>query len=248
MLIAAIGWEIRQMTRGTDSTISYSYVASDIERSADAGINSISAPLTTDEDAPAPELEDFSPIGIAVLDGLVTKYNALQDQGMYTEEVGKKVAEKMASALKPTVPYTAHTSADIKTDSDTSYDRILQYRADLRDSLLSLLKNTQPEFEIFAYYVDTRDTKYLERLKEVAGDYRDAASKSAGVVVPQDAVEEHLAILNAMEHFAAMLDAMAANATDPFASVALLRTYNQAEADMLLSFQALTVYYKQKQV
>ncbi len=39
---------------------------------------------------------------------------------------------------------------------------------------------------------------------------------------------------------------MSKHADDPFASVALLRSYNEAEADILTSFNALTTYYKSK--
>ncbi len=50
-----------------------------------------------------------------------------------------------------------------------------------------------------------------------------------------------------MEEFAATLDQLAAHADDPFASVALLRGYNQAETDMLTSFNSLASYFKSKQ-
>jgi len=187
-----------------------------------------------------------STLGAAILDDIISRYTSLQQQGIYTPEVGQKVAEKMAATLKPEIPYKRYSASDIKTDPDTTLARALAYRSALQDTLKPLLKNTQPEFEIFAQYVDTKDEQYLMRLREIAQDYRDAASASALVVTPADAVGQHVAILNAMEEFAAMLDAMAANAADPLASVALLRTYNQAEADMLLSFKALALYYTQK--
>ena len=125
---------------------------------------------------------------------------------------------------------------------------MLQYRSDLRTAFAPLLKNTTPEYEIFAQYADTKDVSYLTKLKSIALDYRTAASSTALVVVPRDAVSYHVAILNAMEEFAATLDALATHANDPFASVALLRSYDQAESDMLTSFNALTTYYKSKQL
>jgi hypothetical protein len=243
VLVAAVGWEIRQMVQGS-GTVSYVATHKAEEHPSIATDNPSTSSL--ESATTTLSLDDFSPIGVAVLDELVTKYTTLQNQGLYTEEIGEKVAEKMATTLKPSVSYTARTSSDINTDSDTSYSRMLKYRADLRDSLAPLLKNTQPEYEIFAYYVDTHDAVYLERLKEVAGHYREAVSATARVVAPQDAVREHVAILNAMEQFAATLDAMAVNATDPFASVVLLRSYNAAEADMLFSFKALASYAKNK--
>jgi len=108
------------------------------------------------------------------------------------------------------------------------------------------LKNTQPEYEIFAYYVSTKDKKNLEKLRAAAQNYRAAAGATAHVVPPKDALNEHLGILNSTEEFAATLDVLVANADDPFASVAALRTYNQAEADVLDSFSALAKYYREK--
>ncbi len=246
VLVSAATWEIIQMVQEKNAATSY-VAAKSTERSAlsdNGGLDTLTIRNGNTDTASSNEKE--STLGVAILDGIVSKYVALQDQGLYTQEVGESVAKKMAETLKPRVEYHTYTPSDVTTDSDTSYDRMLQYRDDLRVSLAPLLKNTRPEFEIFAYYIDTKDEMYLTRLKEAAKYYRDAAGATARVVTPTDAVNQHVAILNAMEQFAATLDALVAHAADPFASVALLRTYNQAEADVLLSFKALTVYYKQK--
>ncbi len=187
-----------------------------------------------------------SVIGAAVLEDLVSRYTKLQEAGKYSPEAGQRVAEEMASTLIPEVPFTHHVAADITTDSVTSADRALAYRRDLQESLAPLLKNTQAEFEIFAYYTDTKDAKYLIQLKEVAANYRAAAQATAKVVVPKDAVEAHIGILNALAQFAATLDAQVANVRDPLASVALLRSYNEAEAGVLSSFNTLATYFRQK--
>lgn len=152
----------------------------------------------------------------------------------------------MAESLQVSVPFHTYTASDITTDPDSSYARMLSYRHDLQVSLAPLMRNTQPEYEIFAYYVSTKDTKYLDTLRRVAQNYREAASGTARVVPPKEALREHLGILNAMEEFAATLDAQIANADDPIASVVLLRTYNQGEADVLSSFAALATYYREK--
>lgn len=236
-VLAAAGWHIRQATNPEDANAAYIASAqSDADTSASGEFSSAASSSSASGSA----------LGAAVLDEIVSRYVSLQQQGIYTPEVGQKVAEKMAATLKPEIPYKQYSAADIRTDPDTTLARALAYRGDLQESLKPLLKNTQPEFEIFALYIDTKDEQHLTRLRAIAHDYRDAARASALVVAPADAVEQHVAILNAMEEFAAMLDAMATNASDPLASVVLLRTYNQAEADMLLSFKALALYYTQK--
>ena len=196
--------------------------------------------------ASSSEQGGLSQFGAAVVDQLVGGYMDMQSHGMYTPEQGTQLATSLASAMTGKISFTPYSYSDVTTDTDTSYERMLTYRSDLQTSVVPLLKNTQPEFEIFGQYVESKDPKYLDALKVVAQNYRDAASASMKVVVPRDAVSYHLGMVNALQEFAAMLDALIQNADDPFASVALLRTYNQAEADVLTSFNALAVYYKQK--
>ena len=194
----------------------------------------------------ASSTDPISALGSIILDQLTGAYQDLQSSGTYSTSTAEQVGQSLAPYVIADVSYPTFSASDIKTDAATSYARMLQYRSDLRTSLSPLLNNTQPEYEIFAYYVNTKDVSYLKKLQSVAASYRVAATSTAQVVVPADAVKYHVAILNAMEEFGATLDAMAAHADDPFASVALLRTYNKAESDMLNSFNALTTYYKSK--
>ena len=188
----------------------------------------------------------FSQLGADVMNKLLGAYVGLQGAGLYSTSTAQAAAQDALPLLHTNVPYTTYTPSDVKTDHDTSYARMLSYRSDLRTSLAPLLKNTRPEFELFGSYVETKDTKYLVELEVAAKNYRDAADATSKVVVPADASPYHVAILNAMQEFAAVLDAMSTQAADPFTAVALLRTYDQAESDMLTSFNALTTYYKSK--
>jgi len=237
-LLAVTGWQIDRVVRNKNVATSYVAKAA-LQAQDDSGID-LSTFLSDSAEVGS------TVIGSTVLDGLIGKYNSLQAQGIYTEEVGEKVAEKMAATLTAPVAYRTYAAADVTTVPDTSYERMLAYRSDLQTSLSPLLKNTQAEFEIFAYYVKTNDASYLTELREVAENYRAAIRASVRVVVPKDAQNQHLGILNAMEEFAATLDAMAANADDPFAAVTLLRTYNQAEQHMFVSYKLLADYYRQK--
>ncbi len=185
-------------------------------------------------------------IGPQVLAQLIGGYSGLQEDGIYDPAKAEKLAESVSRNLRATVPSKAYTLAELKTDSDTSHERMLSYRADLRTSLAPLLLNTRNELELYAKYMETSDEQYLEELRGAAEKYREAAKLTAQVVVPHDAVNYHIAILNAMQGFSVVLDEMAERVDDPFASAALLRTYNDAESDMLFSFDKLASYYGQK--
>lgn len=237
VLLAVGGWQIERAVRERGNATSY--VATSDSNTPGADALTASSTLSFDDGT--------TPLGSAVLDGLVAKYFSLQQQGLYTREVAAKTVEKMAEDLVAPLSYHTYSAADVQTAADTSYARMLAYRGDLQVSLTPLLKNTEPEYEIFAYYVSTKDKKHLEKLQAAAQNYRAAANATARVIPPKDALPQHLGILNAMEEFAVALDTLAANADDPFASVVVLRSYNQAETNVLTSFASLAKYYREKQ-
>lgn len=240
VLLVVAAWELRDAVQEKNAAL---HATGRIGLSG-APLRDTAFPFTAGEGATS--TDPLTSIGPAVMAHIESAYEQLQQAGVYSTSTAELVGQNLAPYVAAGVQYNAFTATDLKTDSDTSYARMLRYRDDLRTSLAPLLKNTQPEYEIFAYYVDTRDASYLRKLQGVAEDYRAAAAATAKVVVPKDAVSYHVAILNAMEQFAATLDALASHADDPFASVALLRGYNRAESDMLYSFNSLTTYYKTK--
>lgn len=185
-------------------------------------------------------------IGPVVLGKLMGEYAGLVESQSYSQDALQQAAASIAPNVKAVVPYQTYTLDDLTTDTDTSYARMLTYRSDLRAALAPLLDNKNSELEMYAKYVETSDPTYLGKLAAAAANYRLAASSTAKVVVPRDAVNYHLDILNAMEKFAATLDSMSKHGDDSIGSVALLRTYNDAEQRMYTSFNALSDYYGQK--
>ncbi|MDB5238242.1 MAG: hypothetical protein JWM46_512 [Candidatus Kaiserbacteria bacterium] len=185
-------------------------------------------------------------IGPMVTAQLVGQYAGLQDQGTYSSSTAALAAGNVAANMRAVVSYKTYALADLKTDTDTSYQRMLTYRADLRTAFAPLLKNTLSELDLFAKYEETSDPTYLTQLRAAAVNYDEAIALTAHVVVPRDAVNYHLSVLNAMSEFSATIEAMSVHGEDALASAALLRTYNKAEADMYNSFNALGSYYSQK--
>ncbi|MDP3965811.1 MAG: hypothetical protein Q8Q13_03370 [bacterium] len=189
---------------------------------------------------------DFSHTENDVFGQLLGTYVALKNAGTYTEEKGAQIADSIAEATVAPVSFTPVAQGDIKTDSDVSYARVLVYRDDVEAALAPMLLNSESELGIFNDYVQTRDTHNLVILGEAAGRYRKTVLLLSAVTVPQDALEYHLGVTNALLQFATTLDAMIQNAGDPMATLALLRTYNSAEQDVYASFNALSSYEKRK--
>jgi hypothetical protein len=109
-----------------------------------------------------------------------------------------------------------------------------------------LLENKEYELDVFAKYVDSKDPKYLADLRAASQKYKLAILNTEKVVAPADAAIYQAAILTAMSQFSATLDALADNATDPFASSALLRTFVDAQDNMVASFDSVGKYASQK--
>ena len=209
------------------------------------------------EEAP-PDPDGISNIAGNVLGTLIGSYTAMKDAGVYTPLQGERIAESVAANLRANVSYRLYGFSDIKTDpdlpaeilpegearADASLSRILAYRSDLRIALEPLLENSAYELDVFAYYIETGDKSRLAELQSAAKNYRTAIANVLLVVVPSGAAMHHLDILNALSEFEAVLEKMAANADDPYAVAALLRTFNGAEANMLTSFNALAGYFR----
>ena len=190
-------------------------------------------------------ISGLSPLGDAVLNRIVNAFSSPSGQNA-TSSDATSTAEQIARALMPVINARAYVAHDLKTTSDTSLARILTYRSDLRDSLAPLLSIPEPEYVTFSRYIQSHNASNLVALEHDADLYRSAASSTLHVIVPQDAVSYHIGILNAMEGFAAKLDALASHAKDPFASAALLKSYNEGEQEILISFNSLAQYYRTK--
>jgi len=194
----------------------------------------------------APDGDGLVHVGKNVMDALITSYATLEESGVLTPETAEDVGLDLAESLRARLIFTTYTAADLATEDDTSYERMLAYRADMRVALEPLLKNGEYELKLFASYQDTKDQKYIEELVKTAENYREAVSLAANVVVPTDAIDEHLAVLNSLSEFGATIQALAKYADDPFAVAALLQSYGTAESSLMTSFDALATYQKKK--
>lgn len=190
--------------------------------------------------------DPISAVSSNALGEVVGAYAGLQQQGTYSSSSAASIAGSIGMGLSAPVSYTPIDASAIKTSSDTSYAAMIRYRTALQGSLKPLLKNTQPEYEIFGMYVETKQQTYLDQLRAAAENYILAASSSAALTVPTDAVQVQLGLVNSMNEFAATLDQLASHASDPIASSVLLENYNRAESDVLGAFQSLVTYEQSK--
>lgn len=203
--------------------------------------------MTSSTDAnPATSTDHLALIGPMVMGEIYGSYAALREQGNYTDDDLRNAAVRIAEYVKAAVSYEAFQNSDFRTDSDVSTERVRTYRDDLLIALKPIESIPRAEYEIYGHYVETGDQNDITLLKSAASAYRAAAMNGSGVTVPSDAVNYHRNTLNALRAFASVLDGLADHADDPFASVALLRTYNEKEQGIHDAYDMLRSYYAKK--
>jgi hypothetical protein len=251
VLVGAIGWKVAQQFQNKNEVLSVVAGAAGANHTAiPDNLQAIGYGSTTGSDVASGSASDPlnpSAIGDSVASALASEYATMQADGTYSTSSAAAAAQQLGASIKADVAYKAYSAQDIPTDPDISYARMLTYRAALQVSFQPLLKNKTPELDMLTSYEQSNDPTYLTELQQAADNYKLAAAETAAVVVPDDAVNVQVGILNAMQEFGATLDQMAASAKDPFAEAALLNTYMQAQSDMFNSFNDLYTYYKSKQ-
>ena len=201
---------------------------------------------STSTTSTAPQSDPIADVSNQAVNQLYSAYSGLEESGAYSTTTAVAVAGSIGQSLHAPISYKTFTAEDVQVATDTSYIAMMNYRAALQTSMKPLLNQTEPEYELFGLYVQTKQQSYLDELSAAAANYRAVATATAAIVVPADAVSVQLNLLNSLEEFAADIDALVSHAQDPIASTVLLENYNQGEGDVLGSFQALVTYEKSK--
>jgi hypothetical protein len=237
LLVGVVGW-----TMGTDPTP----VAQNTQVAAGNNSDFTDDPLVElAANANGNSFDGVTPLGAQVLAQTIVAFDRAVQQSSSTE-AGIAAVKNLGEQIRLPLEYRSYSVSDIATVSDTSKDRMLSYRADLRVALEPLLLNKEYELDIFARFVESNDTKYLSDLRIVSQNYRQAIARMEKVVAPTDAAFYHASILTALSEFSVTLDALADNATDPLASAALLRNFVGAQNAIVTSFDAIGKYAYQK--
>lgn len=244
LLVGSAGWQAYRFFNPPQGGVTAFAHASDVAENGDdlGSFEPISA-----ADATSSSPAEISQIGQNVSEQLLANYAFMKKAGTYTPETAQALGSSMASALRVEISRPVYTVADFATTSDISAARVARYQKDMAKALAPLKTNTQSELGLFADYVNTHDTASLDKLRAIAGAYRQAAENASHVTVPRDALAIHTDGLNAFQEFGAALAALADNADDPITAATLLLSYNKAEDDLRAALAAYTTYYAAKQ-
>jgi hypothetical protein len=176
----------------------------------------------------------------------INAYLSLKESGKYSKETAASIGKAIGENVRAPSQFVVHGEGELNKDSDTSRNRALVYRADMRDALAVLITDAPPEFETFGLYVETKNPERLRGLEEAATRYQTAERTLLHVIVPMDAAALHLRAVNALGSYADALNQLIRHADDSLSILAVLRTYNDAERELLYAFDALASYYVRK--
>jgi len=190
--------------------------------------------------------EEVAHLGPNIASQIIMNYAVMQGDGTYTPESAARMGQQMAAAAQIRVEHPIYEASALATTPDISSVRVERYKQDIGEAFKPLAAHTRPEFEPLALYVETKDTAHLDELRMIAGAYRTAATQAAGLVVPADVASIHAATLNAMQAYAAVIEALADNADNPITTAALLVSFNNAENELRAALGAYGPYYASK--
>lgn len=190
--------------------------------------------------------DPISSIAENIAASLYGGYLSLKQYDEYTPTRGEQLASTVASALRAPETYTPHMVHELILENDTSETEALEYRARMRVAVAPMVTDDPPEVEFFARYLETRDPSWLDALAQAAARYGEVEKNLLAVSVPKDAAPEHLRALNAIGLYGNTLERLSHFGDDSLASLALLKTQNDTEKEMLLAFDSLAKYYVRK--
>jgi hypothetical protein len=245
-IISVVGWHINKIIQEKNTnlvSIAPAPATHEPRNNSDETTTLLNADVATSSSP-----DDIAQIGTNAIGKLATYYAIATQYTPYTPELGAQIVASVAPTVSAHVAYPTYNTTMIPTDANTSAARKAVYQTDIKTSLKPLMQNKTYELDLYNAYMHTRNPIYLNKLKTAAQNYRTAATETARIVTPVDAVSYQVGILNAMQEFAATLDALADNTDDPITSLALLKSYNQAESDMVHSFTALNTYFAHTQL
>lgn len=239
LLVGVTGWIFGTQPQGASSQIQTALAGNTNSENSDSALEALDSQVGNSD------FSGITPLGASIFAQAVVAYDQAKQQAS-SSDAGIAAVQSFGASIKPPIDYKTYAAGDIKTDANTSKDRVLAYRADLRTAVEPLLKNKDNELDLFAQYADTKDVKYLNALSAASENYKLAIANTEKVVAPADAAAYQASILTAMSEFSSTLDTIVDNATDPYASAALMRSYLGAQDNMVTSFNAIGKYAAQK--
>lgn len=140
-----------------------------------------------------------------------------------------------------------HTIDDIKTTSDVSEKRTLQYEEEFQASILPVTAIGEYELTTYGRAIERSDEAEFSKLQRAAGIYNDIAAHLLTLTVPEDAAQPHLDVINAFAILSEVLEGMGANPEDPILTFVATRNFIEAEDAVRTAYSQIDIYFTLKE-
>ena len=131
---------------------------------------------------------------------------------------------------------------NIKTTVGTSTEDILSYKDKLAIALSEVLKLDEYELNIYAQAIQENSKERFDTLKKVSDIYKKASDNILKISAPENFAEGHVDMINALNMFSSVLNAMSKGYDDPAESLAGAGNFSFAEERIMQAFNKLKIY------
>jgi len=193
--------------------------------------------------APKPELTETDILTRNVLKPYIEQNNT----DTYSPENGKRIIAKATKEMFK-LDYTPIEPKDITTKQDSTKQAIIQYKKDLYKAIKPIFAVKEYELTTYARAIRDNDKEGFDLLAKISSTYSIAGDDALSLTVPNEVSAVHLATINGLYQFSAVLDALAKGYDDPAASLSGTGNFTKAEEELGQAFSRLQTYFILKEV
>jgi len=174
---------------------------------------------------------------------ILGSYVESKKQGAYDEETFSRLIAQVTDAQFSKRPNaTTYTANDITTRPATESARNA-YFTKLRESLEPLTSIPEYEFTTFTYAVEQQDQESFALLQKDADVYSEVIEALKKLPAPEDAAQQHIALINAFSRLSETLTAMSKVSSDPIEILVATRNFFEAEDAVRNAYTQLDIYF-----
>ncbi|HYF10255.1 MAG TPA: hypothetical protein VD967_01455 [Candidatus Paceibacterota bacterium] len=200
----------------------------------------ISKPLNPATDLSSSTLTDL------LARSLFTEFTKNQNGGELDAAGEQRIISETLGKI--TLRFTTYSAGNLSLSEDSSAAAIRQYGNELGAIVADNSSENINEAAILSQALDRSDRAALAALAPISTSYHNLLSYSLRVRVPREALDEHLAFVNALSAMGDTVEAMRVAFNDPVRTVLYLEKYQQSAEALAASVLGLKQLFDQKGV
>ena len=142
---------------------------------------------------------------------------------------------------------TQYALKDIETTTDISQPRTLMYRDQFQQAILPVTQIGEYELMTYGRAIESGDPAEFEKLTAAATIYDEIAQTLLTIIVPEDAAQAHLDLINSFATFASILNTMTKTPEDPLLTFIATRDFLEGEDAIKLAYSQIDIYFTLKE-